>query len=71
MALPPPNDPDRFDSLAATWDDGGSQFICWWHETITGECKVEWDFGSGTKTKELRTYDLAQRFFNHLINQVN
>lgn len=64
-------DPNRFDSIAGTWNDGGSQYITWWVETITEESKIEWNFGAGNKVKEFKKFDSAQKYFTMLLKQVS
>lgn len=66
----PSDNPNRFDSIAGTWSEG-VLFITWMHETKTGECKIEWDLGSGTRTREFKDYDSAQKYYTMLLKSVS
>lgn len=70
MAWDPSNNPNRFDSIAGIFKNGVKTVI-WWHETKTGECKIEWDLGSGKHVKEFKNYDKAQKFYTKILKQIS
>lgn len=63
-------DPNRYDSLAGTWSNTIGHYIRWYHETLTGECKIEWFNGGSVKTEYFSNYDYAQKRYYKLFTNL-